>query len=300
VPSVRTWLQAARPLAQLNIALPLAVGEALAYRATGTIDWTMLVAAHVFGVLDQLFVVFANDVADEEGDRGNTTFNAFSGGSRVLVEGKLDRARLLGAARALAIAMLLLCGWLATAADRPFAVAGWLAAVGLLVAYSFAPLRLSYRGGGEIAQGLGLGVVLPVLGYYLQTGDLFSFPVAALAPLVLLGVAGNIVTALPDEPADRAVGKATLPVRLGPLRARKLALELLAIATLMAPLVVGHASAGHLAAVEAPALVALAVGLVGLSRADAENRAACRRFVIACGAASTLAMVGWIAALVLA
>src|SRR5687767_1715008 len=103
---IHAWVQAARPLAQANIALPLLVGQLLAFAITGVWSWPLFVLVHVAGVLDQLYIVFANDLADEEGDRNNTTFNLFSGGSRVLVDGKLDRRQLGRAAIGAAIALL--------------------------------------------------------------------------------------------------------------------------------------------------------------------------------------------------
>ena len=46
-----------------------------------------------FGVLVQLVIVFVNDFADRETDARNTTFSRFSGGSRVLPEGRIAPAR---------------------------------------------------------------------------------------------------------------------------------------------------------------------------------------------------------------
>jgi 1,4-dihydroxy-2-naphthoate octaprenyltransferase len=37
---------------------------------------------HLFGLFDQLFVVYANDVADYPSDLHNTTHGRYSGGSR--------------------------------------------------------------------------------------------------------------------------------------------------------------------------------------------------------------------------
>ena len=45
----------------------------------------------------------------------------------------------------------------------------------LLWLYSFKPVRLSYRGGGEILQALGTALVLPLLGFYAQSGSLAPF-----------------------------------------------------------------------------------------------------------------------------
>src|SRR3954471_7814661 len=57
------WVQASRPLAQISVGAPLVYGQALAFAAYGTFTWRLCVAAHLFGLFDQLFVVYANDVA---------------------------------------------------------------------------------------------------------------------------------------------------------------------------------------------------------------------------------------------
>lgn len=269
----------------------------LAFHATGRLDVGMLVAAHVFGLLDQLFIVFANDVADEAGDRLNKTHNMFSGGSRVLPDGKLSRRALATAAGICAAAMLALSIALATVGDRPAMLAGWGLAIVLLWGYSFAPLRLSYRGYGEVTQGLGVGVVLPVMGWYLQIGHLDGLPWLAMIPSFLLGVASNISTALPDQPADEASGKRTWPVRYGSARARKHSLQLIALSALMTPFVLPDLEHAGLLAMEAGPALALAINLRFLPRAEASAHTDCRRFVFLNGLAINLALGGWIVAL---
>ena len=63
------WIQAARPLAQLNIALPLLFGQALAFAALGRFSLGWMYLAGLFGLLVQLVIVFVNDFADRETDR---------------------------------------------------------------------------------------------------------------------------------------------------------------------------------------------------------------------------------------
>jgi 1,4-dihydroxy-2-naphthoate octaprenyltransferase len=294
---VKAWFQAARPLAQVNIALPLLVGQLLAYAATGAWSWALFGLTHVAGVVDQLFIVFANDVADEAGDRDNETFNAFSGGSRVLPEGKLTRAQLARAAIGMAFVLVGLAATTAASFDRPLLLPGWCIGIALLWAYSFPPLRLAYRGSGEVAQGLGLGVVLPLLGFYAQAGTLDTFPWPALAPLFLVGFAGNINTALPDRPADEQCDKQSWPVRFGDARARKHSLQFLAIAVFATPWVVPTDDRWIWAAIEATPALVLLLNYRGIGGADPKDRVACRRFVFLNGLALNLLLTGWCIAL---
>jgi 1,4-dihydroxy-2-naphthoate octaprenyltransferase len=296
---LRAWIQASRPLAQVNIALPLLLGEMIAYVACERLEVGLLLVAHAFGVLDQLFIVWANDVADEAADRANSTPTPFSGGSRVLPEGKLGRRQLARAAAGAAIAMLGLGLYAALALDRPAMPLAWGLAVVLLWAYCFPPFRLSYGSAGALTQAFGVMVVLPVLGFYLQAGDVQGFPWAALVPCVALGLASNITTALPDHPADEVVGKRTWPVLYGPRRARLHSLQLIALGALATPLVLPDLPQLGWAAIEAVPLVLLLVNRRGLDRADVGDRKACMRFVILNGAAINVTLLGWIVALAL-
>ncbi|WP_437780677.1 prenyltransferase [Sorangium sp. So ce1097] len=241
--ALRAWLRASRLASQPTIALPLLLGQLLGARAAGRpLDLATLAAVHLFGFLDQLFIVHANDVADQETDRRNRTATPFSGGSRVLVDGRLSPRALGAAALVCAAALVAVSAGLAVARSAPLLVPLALAALLLLWAYSYPPLRLSYRGGGELLQMVGVGAVLPLYGYLAQGGDLERLPVALLACLLPSHLGCAIATALPDEPSDRESAKRTLPVRVGGERAARCVALLNGLSLALAP--IGMASAG--------------------------------------------------------
>jgi 1,4-dihydroxy-2-naphthoate octaprenyltransferase len=224
--ALRAWIRAARLPSQSYIALPLIFGQMLALHVTGMWSWPIFVIVALFGIFDQLYIVFANDYADRETDALNETSTVFSGGSRVLVDGSLSpkalfRAAILMAVLAIATGVALLVGW-GHALVLPLVLIGLV----LLWAYSFAPLRMSYRGGGEFLQMLGVGLVLPLIGYAAQAGNLSRFPVEVFAFLLPLNLATSLSTALPDEPSDRISDKRTLAVLLGGTAARTLIIAL--------------------------------------------------------------------------
>jgi len=216
---MKHWIQASRPLAHVNIAAPLLLGQAAAWHVTERFAWHWFTAALLWGILDHLFVIFSNDFADHEADSERRTL--LSGGSGVIQEGKLTPAQVGRAARGAAIALLLFSGVLALL-GRPWTPAYAIAGLLLMWLYSFPPLRLSYRGGGELLQGLGIGVGLPSLGYYLQTEAVLA-PGWVIGPALLLGVCSNVLTALPDVEDDARAGKNTWPVRNGLRSARRFA-----------------------------------------------------------------------------
>lgn len=216
---MKAWIQAARPLAQVNIVVPLLLGQVAAWHVTGLFDPYWLVAALGWGILDHLFVIFANDFADHAADSGRRTL--ISGGSGVIPEGKLTPHEIARAAQVAAILLLSYSGVLALV-GRTWTPFYALAALLLMWLYSFPPVRLSYRGGGELLQGIGVGIGLPSLAYYMQTETVFA-PGWVIWPAALLGVCSNVLTALPDLEDDARASKRTWPIRHGMASARRFA-----------------------------------------------------------------------------
>ncbi|MCA9600992.1 MAG: prenyltransferase [Myxococcales bacterium] len=287
------WLKAARPLAHANIALPLVYGQAFAHATTGAFSWTWFAVSHAFGVVVHLFIVFANDYADRDADRMNLASTIVSGGSRVLPNGELTPAAIRAAAAGAAVLLVLGSSAVAWFGARPAAPLLALVSVALLWAYSYPPLRLSYRGHGEWLQAVGTGAVLPAVGYLFQAGSFAKMPTAALLAPVCLGLASNVLTALPDTEADRLAHKRTLPVRWGERRARWTALVYTFVAA-VAP-VLGHRGERDpwflLTPLVATAL--LGASLTQVRRADSSNRRACLAFIFLVAGAGQLLLLGW-------
>ena len=295
--NVASWIQAARPLAQVNIAIPLLFGQAVAFARYGTFDPLIFAVLAVYGLAVHLFIVFANDVADEEADRLGSA-SRFGGGSRVLPEGKLRRADLQQGALLMAATIFSATLFLAVHGGRPWMPLWTLAPLVLVWAYSFRPLRLAYRGYGEVIQGIGVGVVLPLTAFYAQAGEISLTALPPLAPAFLLGVAGNILTSLPDHPGDEAAGKHSYSVRFGPWQARRHAIELTLFAAVLGHLVIPDFSRVLDLVFAAPAITLAILGARLLGSADAQNPDECERFVMLVGGAGHLLLVVWSIALV--
>ena len=138
-----------------------------------------------------------------------------------------------------------------------------------------------------------VAIIVALVGYYTVAGSFDGFTWEALAPLFLLGFAGNINTALPDAEPDAATNKRSWPVRFGLPRARKHTLQLIALATFMTPFALPHASQSTWAAVEVGPALLLLVGALTWREADPSDRRGCVRFVFLGGAALNLLMLGW-------
>src|SRR5690606_28479854 len=101
--------------------------------------------------------------------------------------------------------------------------------------YTIPPLKLSYRGLGELDVGIthSFGVIL--CGYHFQGGNLHDpFPWLLSIPLFLAILPSIILSGIPDYEADKAASKKTLAVRLGRKSAVVLAMVFVVFSALTA------------------------------------------------------------------
>ena len=216
-----------------------ALGVSIAVFQGFEINWAALVLGQVAITSIQLMTHYANDFYDLPADRLNLTPTRWSGGSRILAEGRLPpKAGLYGAVvfAGIALATTLILGLVVQPA--PGTIPLLLLLMFLAWEYSAPPLRLHSRGAGEMTVALIVPVLTPLVGYYLQAGRLDLLPLLASFPLACLQAAMILVINFPDAAGDQQVSKRTLVLRLGPAGAVRFYLGLLAIAYLTLPLLV--------------------------------------------------------------
>ena len=169
-------------------------------------------------VLIEMLTVVSNEWFDQDTDRLNRNAGTFTGGSRVLVDGDLDAASVRKAMVALALAVagsLLALAWILPASARPGLVLTGALAL-LAPGYTVPPLRLVYRGAGELEVGLTHSLLAILCGAQLQSAPWRDpFPWLIGLPLLFATLAAITLSALPDHEADTTVSKRTLAVLLG-------------------------------------------------------------------------------------
>lgn len=227
------FLLATRPKFFTASVLPVLLGTAWAYPSTDQIDWISFGLAILAILCVHACINVLNDVYDDLNgtDLQNTDrIFPFSGGSRFIQEDVISRQNMHRWGLALGAAAIVLGLVLILREGVPVLWLG-LAGLGLGVFYSATPVVLSARGLGELAVGIGAGL-LPVIGAaWLQTHQwdnqafLLAIPISIWVTCILL------INEIPDRKADAAVGKNTLVVRLGPRHAMSLhvVLNLLAL-----------------------------------------------------------------------
>lgn len=217
-----SWLQAARLPSLSYILIPLCLGQVMSYYVNGSFDTYIFLITLLYGICNQLYIIFGNDYADKESDKLNKTYTMFSGGSRVIIDGKIPDLHIKYACIFFAIFMIFISLFLSFHLRQPFIFILSISSILLLYFYSYPPIKLSYRGGGEILQMIGVGLVLPLFGYLVQAPNINSFQWGILPSLLLLNLTSAMSTSLPDEPSDRLTKKQTSTVLLGDSKVKKI------------------------------------------------------------------------------
>ena len=172
--------------------------------------------------------IFDWDSGADQGVRADER-SPFSGGKHVLVDGLLTRGETaLVAGIFYAIAIVL---GLAIVLGREHAVIylGMLG-VGLAFFYHAPPLKLSYRGLGELAVAITYGPIIAAGTYLVQRHTIDLPVVLASLPFALAAGAFLWINEFPDARADAEAGKRTLVVRLGRVRASRVFLAIILVA----------------------------------------------------------------------
>lgn len=214
----RVWIRAARLKFLPQGVLPVALGTAAAHHRTGAFDPVTFLLAFAGAGLIQVGLTVLNDALDYRAGTDRSASgekNPYSGGSGVFVDGHLSVREALHGVAAMylvAVAIGLYLVWLVGAELLAIGLTG----VAISILYSVPPVRLAYRGLGEVAMLLGYGPVITAGSYVVQTGT--ATPESLYIGLVPGGLmfCMIILNEVPDRDEDLAAGKMNLIARVGP------------------------------------------------------------------------------------
>jgi 1,4-dihydroxy-2-naphthoate polyprenyltransferase len=209
------WLMATRPKTLAAAAVPVVVGTAVA-ASQGSFALLPALAALVGAGLIQIGTNLANDYFDHKSGADN---DDRLGPTRVVQSGLIEP-------RAVLVATALAFGLSALVGLYLVAVAGWpILAIGVAsilsgIAYTGGPFPLGYKGLGDVFVFVFFGLVATAGTHYVQALSWSPEALIAAVPVGLLSTAILVVNNYRDIDTDRAAGKRTLAVRLGPQATR--------------------------------------------------------------------------------
>lgn len=191
------------------------MGYLLALRTAVEFNLTQFSLGYLILGTAHLSVSFSNDYFDRHSDK-NSVKTVFSGGSKVLIEHPEMEPL------ALKFALFLLCSSITANAFFTiiYAYPFWFFVFGVLGGlmgwfYTAPPLKLAYRGLGEISTMLVVGILMPGMGYFVASGTIGPLFQSFILPLSCYGLFFIITVELPDFESDTTARKKNLVVKCG-------------------------------------------------------------------------------------
>ena len=216
------WILGARPRTLPAAVAPVVVATAL---VGADFNWFRAALALKVAVWLQIGVNFANDYSD--GVKGTDTDRV---GPIRLVASGLASAASVKAAAFVSFAIASVAGtWLAILTSPVLIVVG-VASIAAAWGYTGGKNPYGYRGLGELSVFLFFGVIATMGTYYAQTEEVTLLSFIISIPMGALSCAILAINNLRDRPKDELVGKLTVAVRIGDLKARRMYVALLALA----------------------------------------------------------------------
>lgn len=228
----RRWWLALKPASWPKLLVPALLGQSLGAAAAAAVDLRALGlgALYLLGLL--VFIVLLNDWGDREVDAIKRRMFPDGCSPKTIPDGILPARHLLLAGLAAGLAALAAAVAAQLWIPRPRALLFAASGLALFLAYTFPPIRLNYRGGGELLEALGVGLLLPWFQSYLQSGQVRHGAHLLLAGFTLMSLASALASGLSDEQSDRAGGKRTATTLLGNRATRRLTEASLALGAL--------------------------------------------------------------------
>lgn len=217
----KIWLKAIRVPFFTATIIPVVLGYLLSWYDGSRFVWQQFTLTLFGAIFIHAGTNLANDFFDHLAgcDEANLTPTPFSGGSRVIQEGRISPKNILCAAlvffifgSVIGLYLNYICG------DNVILILG-IIGVFLGFFYSAGPFKIGYGSFGELATGIGFGPLMVMGAYYVGARTLnfkvfmVSIPIGILIALVLY------INEFPDYLGDKAVGKRTLVVILGKKKA---------------------------------------------------------------------------------
>jgi 1,4-dihydroxy-2-naphthoate octaprenyltransferase len=231
---LRRWIIALKIASWPKLLIPFLWGQSLGfyYNHEFKIDFFLIGCIFTFFLIAT--IVLLNDFFDERVDAIKRRLYPNAGSLKTIPDGILGKKSILGAGILSSIIVLCLSIYLELFLFRKFSVIMTVVCLLIFLLYSAPPLRLNYIGGGEFLEMIGVGILLPFLHYYFQTGDfdLDSNSYGLFASFLFFSLASAIASGLSDEVSDRVGGKTTIVGTLGNKNSRRIIIFLSIIASI--------------------------------------------------------------------
>jgi len=216
------WVLGARPRTLPAAIAPVVVASAL---AGSDFNWFRAALALKVGVWLQIGVNYANDYSD--GVKGTDENRV---GPTRLVASSLASAKAVKNAAFISFAIASVAGLWLSLLTSPLLILIGILAIAAAWGYTGGKNPYGYSGLGEVSVFTFFGLVATMGTYYAQTEKVTVLSFIVAIPMGSLACAILAVNNIRDRAQDELVGKKTLAVRLGDVKARRMFVSLLVLA----------------------------------------------------------------------
>jgi 1,4-dihydroxy-2-naphthoate octaprenyltransferase len=216
------WVLGARPRTLPAAIAPVVVASAL---AGSDFNWFRAALALKVGVWLQIGVNYANDYSD--GVKGTDENRV--GPTRLVASG-LASAKAVKNAAFISFAIASVAGLWLSLLTSPLLILIGILAIAAAWGYTGGKNPYGYSGLGEVSVFTFFGLVATMGTYYAQTEKVTVLSFIVAIPMGALACAILAVNNIRDRAQDELVGKKTLAVRLGDVKARRMFVALLVLA----------------------------------------------------------------------
>lgn len=219
----RRWLYALKPASWPKLLVSAGLGQGIGVAAAGRIDLAALGLGALFTLLHLSFLVLINDWGDQDVDAIKRRLYPDACSPKTISDDVLESESVLMGGIGAGVLALAVAGVGEHVLERPGLLAGAALCLLLLVLYTLPPVRLNYRGGGEVLEMLGVGFFLPWWNAFIQSGKLMPAGLVVLPAFALMCMSSALASGLADEESDRLGGKRTFTTMFGPAAVRQAA-----------------------------------------------------------------------------
>ncbi|NPC93849.1 1,4-dihydroxy-2-naphthoate polyprenyltransferase [Bacillus sp. WMMC1349] len=226
----RVWWMLTRPHTLTAAFVPVTIGTVMALETERIHIW-LFIAMLLASVLIQIGTNLFNEYFDYV--RGLDNENSVGIGGAIVRYGMKPKTVLYLAYGLFGLSVLLgvyIC----------MSSSWWLALIGLICMavgyfYTGGPLPISYTPFGEIMSGIFMGMVIILISYFIQTGEITWNVFLISLPITILVGGINLSNNIRDLVGDKENGRKTLPILAG----RKNAVQILTVFFIVSYLLIG-------------------------------------------------------------
>lgn len=219
---IQKWLFAAKINSSPKLLVAFLFGSSMGIHASGWNGWIFFLG-FLFTVFLLCYIVFLNDYADQEIDQIKRNLFPDECSYKTIPDNILPASQILVAGISFGVLSLLVSLLLSIIVSSIFILGLGIVCILIFYFYSLPPFYLNYRGGGELLEMIGVGLVLPAFHFatYAQVLELANYAPYILC-YILLSLSSAVASGLSDEVSDRQGGKTTIVTTIGNRNSKRL------------------------------------------------------------------------------